>query len=52
MEYTLVIKSYNNPDYRHVIASRPTKEQLARTEDGANINLNHSEFYTEIEDPE
>lgn len=50
MEYTLVIKSYTDENYRHVIATRSMKEQLARSEDGVNINLNHADFYTTIEE--
>lgn len=45
--FTLVIRSHADPDYRHVIsANAPTRGSLNRVEDGANINLNHEEFYT------
>lgn len=50
-EYTLVIKSYEDKDYRHVVATRPTAEELDRIENGVQINMNHLDYYTEIEPP-
>lgn len=48
MSYQLLIRSYDDPDYQHLIAEREVKAQLDRIEDGANINLNHEKFFTEI----
>lgn len=48
MSYKLVILSYSDKSYEHVVAERPTKEALYRSEDGVNINLNHDEYYTDI----
>jgi hypothetical protein len=50
MKYELVIRSLIDPEYRHVISESPTKTGLHRTEDGVNINLNHEEFFTKIEE--
>jgi hypothetical protein len=48
--HRLVILSYEDPTYRHVIAERETEASLARISAGVNINLNHDEFFTEIEE--
>jgi hypothetical protein len=50
MTYRLVILSFEDRSYRHVVSERPTAEALDRIENGVNINLNHDEFYTEIEE--
>lgn len=49
MSYQLVIRSYSDNNYRHVVGTRDTERELERVEDGANINLNHAEYYTMIE---
>jgi hypothetical protein len=50
MSYQLVIRSYTDEEFCSVIATRDTERELERTEDGANINLNHDEYYTAIEE--
>jgi hypothetical protein len=50
MPYQLVIKSYKHDDYAHVVAVRETEGELVRVEDGANINLDHANYYTMIEE--
>ncbi|AWD93081.1 hypothetical protein HSE3_gp129 [Bacillus phage vB_BceM-HSE3] len=48
--YHVVIKSYKDKKYREQITSEPKPERLAtKLERGVNINLNHDEYYTELE---
>lgn len=49
MSYELVIRSYSDDNYRHVVAVRETEGALVRIEDGVNINLNHETYYTAVE---
>ena len=50
MSARLVILSYDDIDYRHVVSERPSAAALRRTEDGVNINLDHANYYTKIEE--
>jgi hypothetical protein len=50
MSYALVIRSYDDPEYRHVVGTRESVEALERIADGVDINLNHDKFYTLIEE--
>jgi len=52
MTARLVILSHNDPTYRHVISERPSAKALERTEDGVNVNLDHANYYTKIEETE
>jgi hypothetical protein len=50
-KFHVVVKSYSNKEYRDVITSSPESERIAeRIERGVNINLNHDEYYTELEE--
>jgi hypothetical protein len=49
-KYELVVRCYADPDFRHVIAERETKSMLDRVEDGLNINLDHANYYSAIEE--
>lgn len=48
MSYRLVVRSYDDDAYEHVIAERGTEGELERMERGVNINLGDN-YYTEIE---
>lgn len=47
--YRLSILSFEDRSYSRLI-ERGTRSALARTAAGININLNHDEYYTEIEE--
>lgn len=49
-KYHVVVKSFKDKDYREQITTEPRMQRGAeRTERGVNINLNHAEYYTELE---
>ena len=48
MKYTIAIKETSTDKTIDTIGSSSSKRSLERTEKGVNINLNHSEYYTEI----
>lgn len=50
--FRVVVGEYKNKEYRHEIGVSGTLRMAKRVESGVNINLNHSEFYTFIEQVE
>lgn len=51
--YHVVIKSYDDKEYKDTITGKPTSLRGAeRIEEGVNINLNHKLYYTELESVE
>lgn len=51
MKYHVIVLSYDNENYRHVITKEPvSKPKAERIDDGANINLDHERYYTVLEE--
>jgi hypothetical protein len=50
--FYVVIKSYKDKDYAHKIGPMASERAAEKVDRGANINLNHDEYYTVIEKPE
>lgn len=46
--FTIAVKEVDTCATIHTIGSASTAHALERTEKGVNINLNHTDFYTEI----
>lgn len=47
--YTVVVLSWSDKSYRHVIGTGMSERDAERCENGVNINLNVREYYTAIE---
>lgn len=46
--FTIAIKAIATNEIVDTIGEATTKRQLERTENGVNINLDHTKYYTEI----
>lgn len=52
-KFNVVIKSYDDDDYREVVTKEPVSYGISVSMDrGVNINLNQDDYYTTIEKAE
>ena len=50
-KFNVVVYSYGEKDYKELITKSPVSERAAeKIESGLNINLNHTKYYTAIEE--
>lgn len=48
MKHQVVVRKYDDDDYEELIGEPTTERRADKIEDGLNINLDHSRYYTEI----